>query len=104
MTKLNYRRDNFDQDNTFSFIYSGPRGREVPATGYLFYAEDEGQIYIMKRTTSLKSYYTEADHAEMDRLNAMTPVRDGDTVEVEGKQYRVKILGNYSPAGRLIPA
>lgn len=101
MTKLNYRRDNFDQDNTFAFAYNGRRG-EVVTTGYLFNATDEGRIYVMQRAACLKSHYTEADHAETARLNAMTPVRDGDTVEVEGKQYRVKILGNYSDAGYLI--
>lgn len=102
MTVLNFPRDNFDQDNTFTFAYRGARGIERTATGYLFDGEEEG-LYIMKQSACLKDQYTDADRAESARLNAMTPVRDGDEVTLNGKQYRVKILGNYSDAGRLIP-
>lgn len=95
---LNFPRDNFDQDNTFTFAYHR-RGQERTATGYLF--KDEGVIYIMQKSACLKSAYTAKDVEERARLNAMTPVRDGDVVEVEGQQYEVRILGNYSDAGRL---
>lgn len=102
MTTLNFTRDNFDQDNTFTFAYQGVRGQERTATGYLFDSKDEGVIYIMKQSACLKGEYTAKDNEERARLNAMTPVRDGDVVEVEGQQYKVRILGNYSDAGRLI--
>ena len=98
---LNFTRDNFDQDNTFTFAYRGVRGQERTATGYLFNSKDEGVIYIMKQSDCLKGAYTAKDVGESARLNAMTPVRDGDVVEVEGQQYKVRILGNYSDAGRL---
>ena len=101
-TTLNFPRDNFDQDSTFTFAYQGIRGQERTATGYLSNSEDEGVIYLMKQSVCLKSEYTAKDNEERDRLNSMTPVRNGDIVEVEGKQYKVKILGNYSDAGRLI--
>lgn len=99
---LNFTRDNFDQDNTFTFAYQGIRGQERTATGYLFNSKDEGTIYIMKQSACLKDSYTAKDMEESARLNAMTPVRDGDLVLVEGQQYKVKILGNYSDAGRLV--
>lgn len=101
MTTLNFVRDNFDQDNTFTFAYQGVRGQERTATGYLKNYGDEG-MFIMKQSVCLKDQYTAKDDEERRRLNAMAPVRDGDIVEVEGKQYKVKILGNYSDAGRLI--
>ena len=102
MQALNFPIDNFDQDNTFTFAYQGIRGQERTATGYLFDAGDEG-IYIMKRSACLKDAYSDSDRAESARLLAMTPLRTGDIVEVNGKQYRVSILGNYSDAGRLQP-
>lgn len=43
------------------------------------------------------------DDEERAHLNAQVPVHNGDMVEVEGKQYTVKILGNYSDTDRLIP-
>lgn len=100
-TALNFTRDHFDQDNTFTFAYQGIRGQERTATGYLFNSKDEGGIYIMKKSACLKDAYTAKDMEESARLNAMTPVRDGDVVEVEGQQYKVRILGNYRDAGRL---
>jgi len=102
-TTLNFPRDNFDQDNTFTFAYQGIRGQERTATGYLFNSEDEGVIYLMKQSACLKGEYTAKDDEERARLNAQVPVCNGDVVEVAGKQYTVKILGNYSDAGRLIP-
>jgi hypothetical protein len=99
---LNIRTDNFDQDNTFTFAFIGSRGQERVRTGYVADFEEEG-VYIMQKGACLKSHYTAKDYEETDRLNAMTPVRTGDIVEVNGKQYTVKILGDYSDAGRLIP-
>ena len=103
ITTLNFPADNFDQDNTFTFAYQGFRGQDRTATGYLFDAGEEG-VFIMKRSACLKDAYTEKDREESARLAAMLPVRNGDVIEVGGKQYTVKILGNYSDAGRLIPA
>ena len=100
-TTLNFPIDNFDQDNTFTFEYAGIRGTARTATGYLF--QDGEQIFLMKQSACIKAEYTAKDREESDRLRAMTPVRTGDIVEVRGQQYRVKILGNYSDAGRLIP-
>ena len=57
----------------------------------------------MQKSACLKQHYTERDIAERNKLNAMTPIKNGDIVLVNGKQYEVKILGDYSDAGRLIP-
>jgi len=103
MQTLNFPRDNFDKDNTFTFAYKGFRGNECTATGYLFNSVDEGVIYLMKQSACLKAVYSDADKSERARLNAMAPVRTGDTVTVDGKQYKVRVLGNYSDAGRLDP-
>lgn len=102
MQALNFPIDNFDQDNTFTFAYQGIRGQERTATGYLFDGGDEG-IYIMKKSACLKDQYSDKDREESARLLAMTPLRTGDIVELNGQQYRVSILGNYSDAGRLKP-
>ena len=102
MTTLNFICGAFDQDNTFTFAYQGRGRQECTATGYLRDYGDEG-VFIMQQAACIKDQYTAKDDEERSRLNAMTPVRDGDIVEVEGKQYKVKILGNYSDAGRLIP-
>ena len=111
MTKtktLSFPVDNFDQKNTFAFEFTGWSGKTRTRTGYLLTgyllnAKREGTIYIMQRSACMKDVYTQADYEEGDRLAAMEPVRDGDVVCVDGEQYMVKILGNFSDAGRLVP-
>lgn len=103
MPTLNFPRDNFDQDNTFAFAYQGTWGIDRIATGYLFKSAEDGQIFIMKQSACLKDGYTDADRAERLRLDAQIPLRTNDVVTVDGKNYRVRILGNYSDAGRLDP-
>ena len=103
MHTLTPLRDNFDQDNTFPFIFKNHRGQECVTTGYLFYSKQNNTTYIMQTAACLKDHYTDKDHEENARLKAQVPVRHGDTVQVEGKQYRVHISGNYSDAGYLIP-
>ena len=99
-TTLSIVTDSFDSARNFTFEYTGSMGRKVSASGYLFEDKD-GQIFLMKKSASLKSHYSDEDRAERSRLDGMEPVRDGDTVAVDGKQYQVKILGNFSDAGRL---
>ena len=103
MMKLNFPRDNFDQDSTFSFAFKNHRDQECVTTGYLFYSKQNNTTYIMQTSACLKAHYTDKDREESARLQAQVPVRTGGIVEVEGKQYQVHISGNYSDAGYLIP-
>ena len=42
----------------FPFIYTGLKGNDVQAIGYLFKSHREETIYLMKRATCLKAEYT----------------------------------------------
>jgi hypothetical protein len=99
MTTLNFKNDAFHRGMSFRVIITGRRGDRT-ITCYLFDADDK--IFVMQESACLKSHYSIEDRAELARLNAMTPIRDGDVVEVEGQQYKVKINGDYSDAGYLI--
>ena len=104
MTKtLSFPVDTLDQKNTFKFEFASRSGKTRTGTAYLLNAKREGTIYIMQRSACMKDSYTAADYEEGDRLAAMEPVRNGDVVCVDGEQYLVKILGNFSDAGRLVP-
>jgi hypothetical protein len=103
--ELTIPANNFDNDAHFAFEYLNYKKEPTRGEGYLFYAGDEGQFYIMKCGATLKSSYTDADRALTNRIyRGEQVVRNGDTVTVAGNTYTVKILGNYSDAGRLIPA
>ena len=97
-----YGSRDFSQDETFTFSVPNPRRGDVPRTGYVLDCEEEG-MFLMQKSACLKQHYTTQDHIDRARLNAMTPIKTGDIVLVNGKQYEVKILGDYSDAGRLIP-
>jgi hypothetical protein len=103
--ELTIPANTFDNDAHFAFEYLNYKKQPTRGEGYLFYADDEEQFYIMQCGACIKSSYTDADRALTDRIyRGEQVVRNGDTVTVAGNAYTVKILGNYSDAGRLIPA
>lgn len=97
---LNFKNDTY-RSASFRVAIASRRG-ERTITCYLFNSKDEGKIWILQEPACLKDKYSEVDVAELARLNAMTPIRNGDIVEVEGQQYKVRIQGNYSDAGYLV--
>ena len=102
-TTLSFPSDTFDKAARFAFEYLNYRKEPVRGEGYLFNDKTTGQIFIMKCPSSLQSHYSADEIAHSDRIyRGNDVVVHGDTVNVGGKQYLVKILGNYSDAGRLI--
>lgn len=95
----------FDNEASFAFEYLNYKKQAVRAEGYLFYDEQNDEMFLMKASSMIKGHYTDADIAHTNRIyRGEQVVRNGDKVSVNGKLYTVKILGNYSDAGRLIPA
>ena len=94
-----------DRSSIFAVEYKGFKGRTVRTEGYIFDSRDckiDPAIFIMQKSACLQGSYSAADIAHIDRINTETPVRDGDTVEFKGQQFKVKIIGNYSDMGRLV--
>lgn len=58
--------------------------------------KDDGIFWGLASGAMLKSSYTQADKDEQKRLREDAPVEDGDTVMIEGNQYRANVLGDYS--------
>lgn len=95
--------DNFDDSALFTAEITDFRGNKNSINCYLFDYKEENIVYIMKKADCIKSHYSEKDRETSARLRAMVPLKNGDVVEYNGNRYHVKILGNYSDAGRLIP-
>lgn len=98
MQTLNLSTDTLDQDNTFVVEVQGFK-RLVPATAVLYCGyqkNDDGIFWALKKSACLKAEYTAKDIEERARLNAMEPVRNGDIVLINGKQYKARVLGNFS--------
>lgn len=100
------RLDTFNDDALFTFQWTDRRGRIQSRTGYIFDARDcrlQPGVFLMQKSACLKAHYTEADRALTQRLTTEVPVRDGDVVEFNGELFTVKINGDYSDAGMLLP-
>jgi len=58
--------------------------------------QGDGIFWAMKKSACLKAEYTAKDDEERNRLNSMTPLVANDIVIIEGKQYKTRVLGNFS--------
>lgn len=56
----------------------------------------DGQACIINPGTMLKASYTAEEVAEHDRLMASEPIEDGEVIAINGRTYRVTVLGDYS--------
>ena len=92
-----------DLDARFTFEITRYNGLKSDRDGYIFKDDSNGVVYIMQSSATLQSSYTPEEIASRDRLNAMKPLKTGDIVIFEGRQHSVKINGDYSDAGVLIP-
>jgi hypothetical protein len=91
----------FDQVNTFRLVVPG---HAITCTVHRDYEKvGDGILWFMQRAGCLKSHYTERDRAEQERLREEEPVRHGDIVMVDGRKFRVRVLGDYSNAAVLDP-
>ena len=94
MKTLSVSTGNFDQVNTFTIA-------EIPYSKCSlqrdYQTEGDGILWVMLNAGVLKSKYSAADKAEMDRLNSgESTVHNREIVQVDGKQYKIRVLGKYS--------
>lgn len=59
---------------------------------------NDGQLWAMQRSGTLKDSYTAEDAAWVERMKTIEPIGNGAIVKIAGKLYTVKILGDYSDA------
>lgn len=101
MKTLTVSTGSFDQVNTFSIA-------QVPYSTCSLHRDyqvaGDGILWVMQHAGCLKAVYSDADKAESARLQ--TPagiVNDGEIVKVEGKKYKVRVLGKFSNCALLDP-
>lgn len=94
MRTLIRQKDSFDSANTFEVLTT--KGKVKASLHQDYDKVNDGIFWAMNSGTTLKDKYSEADRAEGARLAQEEPLKHGDTVEIEGGVYRVKVLGAYS--------
>jgi len=102
MLQLKLSTDTFDQDNTFLIEFNTRRGLTDSRKCSLhrdYEKQGDGIYWGMSTGSCVKSHYTEKDHQEWDRLGSGAyTVRNGDVVEIDGREYRARVNGAYSDA------
>lgn len=102
MRTLTLTTGNFDRTNTFNLNVGRPGMRRCGLhQDYL--KTGDGVLWIMQYAACIASSYTKEEVAERLRLNTSTPVVNGEIVLVDGKTYKVRVLGDYSDAAILDP-
>jgi hypothetical protein len=101
MKTLTLSTGSFDQDNTFS-ISKLKYSRCKLFKDYK--VEGDGIYWVMLCSAMLKAEYTDKDREESARLSEpASAVDDGEVVLVDGKQFKVRVLGQYSDCAILDP-
>jgi hypothetical protein len=95
-----------ERSSIYAVEYTGFKGRTVRTEGYIFDGRDckrDPAVFLMQKSACLQGHYSEEDIAHINRIRTETPIRHGDVVQFKGQLFTVKILGNYSDCGRLVP-
>lgn len=103
---LNISTDTFDQDNTFAIEVPGFK-KTIRITASLhkdYQKQGDGIFWAMKKSACLKAQYTAKDDEERTRLNNMEPLQANEIVVIDGKEYKVRVLGNFSDCAIFDPA
>lgn len=96
MKTLNISKGSFDKINTFRIV---TRPGRFPATASLecgYKKRDDGILWALSGGTIMQGHYSAEDSANLDRLNEMTPIENGEIVVINGNQYITRVLGDYS--------
>jgi hypothetical protein len=97
MKTLTISQDSFDTAARFTINLSRKNGLYSEASLHKDYnKKGDGIFWALQKSACLKSHYSAEDIAHGDRLRNMTPLAHGDLVLIEGEQYKVRVLGNFS--------
>lgn len=80
--------------NELKFKLQGIRGEVSVFKDYQ--KAGDGILWGMQHGTMIKGQYSEADLKHSERMRNEISIKNGEVVLIAGKQYKVRILGNYS--------
>jgi hypothetical protein len=97
MQTLTISKDSFDTAARFTINLNRKNGVYGEASLHKDYnKQGDGIFWALQKSACLKSEYSAEDIAHGDRMRNMQPLAHGDLVMIEGEQYKVRVLGNFS--------
>ena len=102
MKTIKLSEGNFDQMNTFTI--SNLRGRGKCSLHQDYEKDGDGIYWVMQHGACLQAHYSDADKAENARLSQPeSAISDGEIVLIDGKQFKLRFLGNFSDCALFDP-
>ena len=97
MQTLTISQDSFDTAARFTINLSRKNGLYSEASLHKDYkSTNDGVFWALQKSACLQSHYSVKDIAHRDHLRNMKPLEHNDFVMIEGEQYKVRVLGNFS--------
>ena len=97
MKTLSISQDSFDTAARFTINLSRKNGLYSEASLHKDYkTTGDGIFWALQKSACLQSHYSAEDIAHRDAMRNMKPLEHGDLVMIEGEQYKVRVLGNFS--------
>lgn len=96
MKTLTVSTSTLDKENIFRISLQAGKCPKTVRLQSGYDKHDDGIMWALNSGAVLRGHYTDADLANLDRLNAMQPVEHGEIILIAGKQYKTRVLGDFS--------
>ena len=96
MKTLSITTETMQYDKVFSMDIGAKHGYIDVSLYQGYKTEDDGIFWGLKRSACLSANHSQKDIDYRDRLNNMDAIKNGEIVLIDGKQYKTRVLGNFS--------
>ena len=96
MKTLSITTETMQYDKVFTMDIGAKHGYIEVSLYQGYKTEDDGIFWGLQHSACLKSNYSQSDIDYRDRLNNMETVKNGEIVLIDGKQYKTRVIGNFS--------
>ena len=96
MKTLSITTQTMQHDKVFTMDIGAKHGYIEVSLYKDYITEGDGIFWGLQHSACLSATYTQAQIDQRNRLNNMETVKNGEIVLIDGKQYKTKVLGDFS--------
>ena len=95
---------NFTVDSKIKLAHPRDRMPIMATIRSGYQTKDDGVHWALQRSAMIKAHYTAEDHRESAEFNAAPLLNSGDIIQIDGKPFKVRIMGDYMDCAMFDPA
>ena len=96
MKTLSITTQTMQYDKVFTMDIGAKHGYIEVSLYKDYITEGDGILWGLQRSVCLSSTYSKKQVEQRERLNNLETVKDSEIVLIEGKQYKTRVLGDFS--------